>query len=153
MQEDSSSGLSNWKRDGSPTPNDLFWANRGKKSMGAGSAAVHSPHQQGQFWPKPHSFMGPIFKAQGQRRSSSAGLQNAFNSMRPNSFMNMYQSLQPKRSSITEQQQRMAALKNLRPNSFLFPSLSGQQVNQFISKYSSKVGLNLNTSSKLLRHF
>ena len=108
--------LTGWKRDGSPNPNDLFWANRGKKSLDSQQQA------QQQFWPKPHSFMGPIFKAQGQRRAAAAA--TPFNNLRPNSFMNMYQNQQPKRSQL---EQQMMALKNLRPNSFLFPSLSGQQ--------------------------
>ena len=74
------------------------------------------------FWPKPHSLLSPVMVKSRMRRN--------FASMRPNSFMNMYMNgvpaedgSMPKRNTQQTRQIR-DMMKSLRPNNFLFPSMS-----------------------------
>ena len=120
------------KRDGEPSPNDLFWANRGKKSTLPAMHAVDAVNADdlaledvdvkaitnadenddaevdadaSGYWPGAR-----------QRRSLSK-----LNMPRPNSFMNMY--MQKKHPDASAGKRSAAPLRSLRPNSFLFPSM------------------------------
>ena len=66
------------KRDGAPNPNDLFWANRGKKSSGPS----HWHNTDDGFQP----VQGGAADDERQKRNYHGGS----TSIRPNSFMNMY---------------------------------------------------------------
>ena len=98
-------GSDSAKRNDPANPNDLFWANRGKKS-------------------DPEAALEAEDDDDGSVRSKrdNGGL-SGLGAMRPNSFMNMYMGGGGGARGFYPKPKRAAVL---RPNSFLFPSVGGK---------------------------
>merc|ERR1711997_459822 len=107
---------------GAVSPDDFFWANRGKRS-------VRVLRDQGNFnVPRPNGFFFP--SATGKRGLSRFfPKRSAFNLPRPNGFIFASKSKKSSPAEVEEVEIRPSKMWNMvKPNGFFFPSVPIQQV-------------------------